>query len=82
VRYALGRGEPYRRWLLVFDNAHRPEEIEDLIPTVSGDVLITSRNHRWAARGAALPRVLRPGADPARTRSRLTIRSRRSFVTS
>jgi tetratricopeptide (TPR) repeat protein len=47
VRDALRRGEPYSRWLIVFDNADQPEEVKDLIPTGSGDVLITSRNHRW-----------------------------------
>jgi tetratricopeptide (TPR) repeat protein len=44
---ALRRGEPYSRWLLVFDNADQPEDINDLIPRGPGDVLITSRNHRW-----------------------------------
>jgi tetratricopeptide (TPR) repeat protein len=44
---ALRRGEPYSRWLLIFDNADQPEEIMDLIPRGPGDVLITSRNHRW-----------------------------------
>jgi tetratricopeptide (TPR) repeat protein len=44
---ALRRGEPYSRWLLVFDNADQPEDINHLIPRGSGDVLITSRNHRW-----------------------------------
>jgi tetratricopeptide (TPR) repeat protein len=47
VRDALRRGEPYSRCLLVFDNADQPEDIKDLIPAGSGDVLITSRNHRW-----------------------------------
>jgi hypothetical protein len=47
VLEALGRGEPYSRWLLIFDNADQPEEINDLIPRGPGDVLITSRNHRW-----------------------------------
>src|SRR5215472_4706867 len=46
---ALRRGEPYSRWLLVFDNADQPEEINDLIPRGPGDVLITSRNHRWGS---------------------------------
>ena len=44
---ALRRGEPYGRWLLIFDNADQPEDILDLIPRGPGDVLITSRNHRW-----------------------------------
>ena len=44
---ALRRGDPYSRWLLVFDNADQPEEIIDFIPRGPGDVLITSRNHRW-----------------------------------
>ena len=44
---ALRRGEPYSRWLLVFDNADQPEDINPLIPRGPGDVLVTSRNHRW-----------------------------------
>ncbi|SDK60695.1 FxSxx-COOH system tetratricopeptide repeat protein [Nonomuraea jiangxiensis] len=44
---ALRRGEPYDRWLLIFDNADQPEEISDLIPQGPGQVVITSRNHRW-----------------------------------
>lgn len=44
---ALRRGDPYSRWLLIFDNADQPEEINHLVPRGPGDVLITSRNHRW-----------------------------------
>ena len=44
---ALRRGEPYRRWLLIFDNADQPEDLNEIIPRGPGDVLITSRNHRW-----------------------------------
>src|ERR1700678_354574 len=44
---ALRLGVPYSRWLLVFDNADQPEDIRQLIPDGPGDVLITSRNHRW-----------------------------------
>ena len=47
VLNALRRGEPYSRWLLIFDNADQPEEINEIIPRGPGDVLITSRNHRW-----------------------------------
>jgi tetratricopeptide (TPR) repeat protein len=61
VRDALRRGEPYSRWLIIFDNADQPEEIKDLIPTGSGDVLITSRNHRWEAVTRSVPMdVFRP----------------------
>lgn len=44
---ALRRGDPFRRWLLIFDNADQPEDVKDLIPQGPGDVLITSRNLRW-----------------------------------
>jgi tetratricopeptide (TPR) repeat protein len=47
---ALRRGQPYDRWLLIFDNADQPEDFPDLIPQGPGDVLITSRNPRWDTR--------------------------------
>ncbi len=47
---ALRRGDPYRRWLLVFDNADSPDDVAPLIPHGPGHVLITSRNHRWQGR--------------------------------
>ena len=46
---ALRKGEPYRRWLLIFDNADQPEDLNEIIPRGPGDVLITSRNHQWQA---------------------------------
>jgi tetratricopeptide (TPR) repeat protein len=49
VLNALRRGDPYDRWLLIFDNADQPEDINDSIPRGPGHVLITSRNHRWQA---------------------------------
>jgi tetratricopeptide (TPR) repeat protein len=52
---ALRRGDPYSRWLLIFDNADQPEDIEKLIPHGPGDVLITSRNHRWQSRTNIIP---------------------------
>ncbi|MEU5877108.1 FxSxx-COOH system tetratricopeptide repeat protein [Spirillospora sp. NPDC047279] len=47
---ALRRGEPYGRWLLIYDNADRPEDISGLIPGGDGHVLITSRNQAWKNR--------------------------------
>jgi hypothetical protein len=52
---ALRRGEPFGRWLLVFDNADQPEDLLDLIPRDRGHVLITSRKHRWGSLVDALP---------------------------
>ncbi|RKS73170.1 tetratricopeptide repeat protein [Actinomadura pelletieri DSM 43383] len=48
VLEALRRGEPYDRWLLIFDNADQPEDINELMPRGPGHVLLTSRNNRWA----------------------------------
>ncbi len=48
VLAALRQGQPYDRWLLVFDNANRPEDIEDFLPAGSGHILLTSRNDVWA----------------------------------
>lgn len=44
---ALRRGEPYRRWLLVYDNVDEPDAIAPLLPSGPGHVLITSRDDRW-----------------------------------
>ncbi|GAA0449315.1 hypothetical protein Aca07nite_42680 [Actinoplanes capillaceus] len=56
VRDALSRGEPYRNWLIVFENANRPEDITPYLPSGAGHVLVTSRDPRWTAEVAqALP---------------------------
>ncbi|MGK5557599.1 FxSxx-COOH system tetratricopeptide repeat protein [Actinomadura kijaniata] len=56
VLNALRRGEPYDRWLLIFDNADEPEEINDIVPRGGpGHVLVTSRNHRWESVVETLP---------------------------
>jgi tetratricopeptide (TPR) repeat protein len=52
---ALRRGEPYERWLLIFDNADEPADLLPFIPSGPGDVLITSRNHRWQPIVDAVP---------------------------
>ncbi|WP_310739067.1 FxSxx-COOH system tetratricopeptide repeat protein [Microbispora sp. H10830] len=47
---ALRRGEPYKRWLLIFDNVNKAQDIMEMIPAgrpEQGHVLITSRNPRW-----------------------------------
>jgi hypothetical protein len=33
---ALRRGTPYQRWLLIFDNADQPEELNEIIPPWTG----------------------------------------------
>jgi tetratricopeptide (TPR) repeat protein len=43
----LRLGDPYDKWLLIFDNADQPEDISEIIPHGPGHVLITSRNNRW-----------------------------------
>jgi len=35
------------RWLLVFDNADDPDELDPYLPSGSGHIMITSRNHAW-----------------------------------
>src|SRR5207302_107251 len=46
AREALRRGEPYNRWLLVFDNALDPDTLDPFLPDLpssgTGHVLITS----------------------------------------
>jgi len=44
---ALRRGTPYARWLLIFDNADNPAELEQFLPGGDGHVLITSRDPAW-----------------------------------
>jgi tetratricopeptide (TPR) repeat protein len=47
----LRRTEPFARWLLVLDGAGDPENLKSLIPSLPGDVLVTTRSTRWEAYG-------------------------------
>ncbi|UUU26388.1 FxSxx-COOH system tetratricopeptide repeat protein [Streptomyces sp. DSM 40750] len=52
----LRRGTPHSRWLLVYDNAEKPADLDGLVP-VSGPghhILITSRDPSWAERAARI----------------------------
>ncbi|MEV6525681.1 FxSxx-COOH system tetratricopeptide repeat protein [Longispora sp. NPDC051575] len=44
---ALRTGRPYRNWLLVFDNADQPTDLQQFLSIPGGHVLITSRNLSW-----------------------------------
>jgi cellulose biosynthesis protein BcsQ len=45
----LSDGIPTSRWLLVFDNADDPDQLDEYLPKRGGGhILITSRNHAWA----------------------------------
>lgn len=46
---ALRRGEPYARWLLIFDNADEPELYLSFLLDGPGHTIITSRNPAWGA---------------------------------
>jgi len=48
VLSALRRGEPFRRWLIVFDNADLPGPLLSILPIGSGDVIVTTRDRSWA----------------------------------
>jgi tetratricopeptide (TPR) repeat protein len=48
VLSALRRGEPYSRWLIVFDNADLPGPLRSILPIGSGHVIVTTRDRSWA----------------------------------
>ncbi|MFC7567836.1 FxSxx-COOH system tetratricopeptide repeat protein [Actinomadura namibiensis] len=54
VLEALRRGDPTSRWLLIFDNADSPEELQEYLPGGDGHVLITSRDPAWTQLAAPL----------------------------
>jgi tetratricopeptide (TPR) repeat protein len=54
VMDALRRGRPFRRWLMVFDNADWPEALREFFPAATGHILVTSRNQSWLALAASV----------------------------
>jgi tetratricopeptide (TPR) repeat protein len=58
AREALRKGEPFNRWLVVFDNALDPESLEEYLPPLpsagTGHILITSRMQTWARVASSL----------------------------
>ena len=42
------------RWLLIFDNAVRPDDLREWLPGGEGHVIITSRHRNWAGVAAAI----------------------------
>ncbi|WP_066361720.1 FxSxx-COOH system tetratricopeptide repeat protein [Herbidospora mongoliensis] len=54
VKRTLEKGEPFRRWLVIFDNADEPAALADYIPAGPGHALITTRNAAWARRVQSL----------------------------
>ncbi len=56
VREALRRGEPYGRWLLVFDNPRDPAELAPMLVSGNGGghVVITARKEGWERVAAPL----------------------------
>lgn len=46
---SLRIGDPYARWLLIFDNAGEPSVVLRYIPAGRGHVIVTSRSRTWAS---------------------------------
>ncbi|KUP97578.1 FxSxx-COOH system tetratricopeptide repeat protein [Thermobifida cellulosilytica] len=52
VREALRQGRPRSRWLLVFDDVQRPDDIMRYLPVAgNGHIIITTRNLSWPEGG-------------------------------
>jgi hypothetical protein len=53
---ALRIGRPYSNWLLIFDNAENPDDVERFFPKGGpGSIVVTSRNARWGDLANSLP---------------------------
>jgi Tetratricopeptide repeat len=72
------RTDTIPHWLLIFDNADNPKQLESWLPMGNGHVIITSRNQAWTntadslevdvfSRGESVAHLLRhvPHLDPA-----------------
>ncbi len=58
VLEALRSGDPYRDWLLIYDNAADPADVRPLIPTGGpGQVLVTTRSPQWRVVSGNLVRI-------------------------
>lgn len=56
VLEALRVGRPVSNWLLVFDNAEQPSEVERFFPKGGpGSIVVTSRNEEWREIANSLP---------------------------
>jgi tetratricopeptide (TPR) repeat protein len=56
VLEALRVGRPVSNWLLVFDNAEQPAEVERFFPKGgAGSIVVTSRNEQWREIASSLP---------------------------
>ncbi len=64
----LRRGEPFRRWLLVVDNAGAPSTLFGVLAVAGGggQVLVTSRDPTWAGWAQAVEVDVLPRADAVR----------------
>ena len=55
--------QTHGRWLLVFDNAENPDALRPLLPTGSGQIVITSRNPHWRGTATRIEITELPRAD-------------------
>lgn len=56
VLEALRIGRPYSNWLLIFDNAEDPDDVEQFFPKGGpGSIVVTSRNSAWRDVANSLP---------------------------
>lgn len=74
VRAVCAQLRQRQRWLLVFDNAERVEDIRPFLPGGNGHVLITTRRGRFRAIGAVLDLDVFDRVDAVRLLCRRTPR--------